>query len=143
MTLSLASSVMKMKSQHNLVRRIESVEHLGSINEICVGKTGTLTNNEMEPKQFCFNKEVTAYLPDGADLDLLAQAIIFNSTAQIQRNIGGDTAYTIRGDRIEAGLLNFLIKSGVEVEQYVQQKYENIQFIIPMNPNRKMHTTVF
>lgn len=44
-TLSFAFSVMKMKKENNLVRKLQSSETMGGANEICTDKTGTLTKN--------------------------------------------------------------------------------------------------
>lgn len=44
-TLSFAFSVMKMKKENNLVRKLASSETMGGANEICTDKTGTLTKN--------------------------------------------------------------------------------------------------
>lgn len=51
-TISLAFSVMKMKEENNLVRRLEASETMGGANEICTDKTGTLTQNKMSVKEF-------------------------------------------------------------------------------------------
>ena len=42
-TISLAYSVMKMKLENNLVRKLDASETMGGANEICTDKTGTLT----------------------------------------------------------------------------------------------------
>lgn len=42
-TIALAFSVMKMKKENNLVRKLHASETMGGANEICTDKTGTLT----------------------------------------------------------------------------------------------------
>lgn len=47
-TISLAYSVMKMKDENNLVRRLDASETMGGASQICSDKTGTLTQNIMK-----------------------------------------------------------------------------------------------
>jgi P-type E1-E2 ATPase len=57
-TLSFAFSVMKMKKENNLVRKLQSSETMGGANEICSDKTGTLTKNQMTVKEFYSMEQV-------------------------------------------------------------------------------------
>jgi P-type Ca2+ transporter type 2C len=51
-TLSLAYSVMRMKDDGILVKNLDSPEVMGSVEEICTGKTATLTKNDMKVAMF-------------------------------------------------------------------------------------------
>ena len=44
-SMSLAYSVIRMKKDGILVKNLNSPEVMGNIEEICTGKTGTLTKN--------------------------------------------------------------------------------------------------
>lgn len=56
--VSLAFSVNKMFKQKILVKNLEAPEKMGGIEEICCGKTGTLTKNEMKVTQFFTEKRL-------------------------------------------------------------------------------------
>ena len=51
MTLALAMGVQRMARRQAIVKRLSSVETLGSCTVICTDKTGTLTRNEMTVRQ--------------------------------------------------------------------------------------------
>jgi P-type E1-E2 ATPase len=50
--LALAYSVGKMEEEKILIRTLPSVETIGGVEEICTGKTGTLTKNDMRVEAF-------------------------------------------------------------------------------------------
>jgi P-type E1-E2 ATPase len=71
MTLALALGVQRMARRHALVKRLSSVETLGSCTVICTDKTGTLTKNQMTVRELWIpgcQIEVsgTGYEPRGA-----------------------------------------------------------------------------
>lgn len=51
-SLSLAYSVRRMKDDQILVKNLNSPEVMGTVEEICTGKTATLTSNDMKVRQF-------------------------------------------------------------------------------------------
>ena len=90
-TISLAYSVMKMKDDNNLVRRLDASETMGGANQICSDKTGTLTQNKMTV--------VELYVQERCEIDLdycteqtkqiFFLSVGFNSTAQLLRDENG------------------------------------------------------
>jgi P-type E1-E2 ATPase len=46
-SISMAFSVDTMKKDNLLVKNLEACETMGTVSDICTGKTGTLTNNNM------------------------------------------------------------------------------------------------
>jgi len=91
-TMALAFSVMKMKKENNLVRKLDASETMGGANEICTDKTGTLTKNQMTVKEFYTLDQVYAGRPANfASLKtstLLQQGVLFNCSARIEKEEG-------------------------------------------------------
>ena len=137
-TISLAFSVMKMKEDNNLVRKLEASETMGGANEICTDKTGTLTMNKMTVKEIYFNDQIYSGRPSHFNSinrsSLLAEGVLFNCSARIEN---GET----KGNCTEQGLIKYLMEVGVDASHLIRQKDDRILQVIPFNSGRKRACT--
>ena len=62
MTIVLSIASNKMAKKHVIIKRLSSVESLGSCTVIATDKTGTLTANEQTAKKIIFPSDKTAYI---------------------------------------------------------------------------------
>lgn len=140
-TLSLARAVQRMSAKHALVKKLNSVETLGSTSVICTDKTGTLTQNEMTVNHLWLadrEYEVTGvgYAPVGdvklegekvkaaqhPDLDLLLNGAALCSNARLIEPNEENSRYTVLGDPTEACLGVAAQKAGIDVEQLKEKQ---------------------
>tara|TARA_Y100000310_G_C20680695_1_gene815776 strand:- start:296 stop:2875 length:2580 start_codon:yes stop_codon:yes gene_type:complete len=68
-TISLALGVQRMVKRNVLIRKLSSVETLGSTDVICADKTGTLTCNEMTVKKVYFDDKLIDVAGTGYDVE--------------------------------------------------------------------------
>ncbi|MFB6182070.1 MAG: calcium-translocating P-type ATPase, SERCA-type [Candidatus Magasanikbacteria bacterium] len=147
-TLSLSMGVQRMIKKNALVRRLPSVETLGSASVICTDKTGTLTHNEMTVKKIFANQEMvkvsgSGYEPKGDfskptdNFKDLLRAGILNNNSEIKREEG---KYNIYGDPTEGSLLVSAQKAGLDTDE-IKNQYDKIDEI-EFSSERKRMTTI-
>jgi len=143
-TISFAFSVMKMKAENNLVRKLESSETMGGANEICTDKTGTLTKNQMTVKEFYTMDTVHTGRPSNfnelATSKLMAEGVVYNCSARIERDDKG--SLDPKGNPTECGLLRCLMELGVNCMDPLLKKEKFTLHLIPFNSSRKRAATL-
>ena len=157
-TLALAASVQKMARKNALIKRLSSVETLGSTNIICTDKTGTITKNEMTVRKIWIPCKIidvtgTGYQPEGGffhkgksishrdnrELKLLMRSATFcNDSKLMEPEKSGK--YRIIGDPTEASLLVAARKNRFDWEEQLQKKPRIIE--LPFDSKRKSMSSI-
>ncbi|MGL5916910.1 MAG: cation-translocating P-type ATPase, partial [Culicoidibacterales bacterium] len=135
-SIILALGVGQMAKKHAIVKKLPSVETLGSVNVICSDKTGTLTQNRMTVTEYYANAQAGS--ADELDIQvpenqLLLQAMILCSDAEI-------TDHGEIGDPTEVALIDLGRKFN-QPENQVRAQYARIDEL-PFDSDRKMMSTV-
>ncbi|HEY3362617.1 MAG TPA: calcium-transporting P-type ATPase, PMR1-type [Methanosarcina sp.] len=153
-TVGLALGVRRMVKRHALVRKLPSVETLGSTNIICTDKTGTLTQNKMTVEKAYVNGTILkvtgeGYKPTGdffrgdnpvsEDIHLhrlLVTGILCNDAGLVEE----EGAWDITGDPTEGALVVAAAKDGIW-KNALEEKHER-KGEVPFSSERKMMTTL-
>lgn len=144
-TIVMALGVQRMAKKNALVRKLPSVETLGSATVICTDKTGTLTLNKMTITQLAmngdFNKQ-TAVEADAAAMKHpeVYRELIFAAALCNDASFDPDRKGEIIGDPTEGALIYLAQKFGVNHDD-LENKYPRL-FEQPFDSARKRMTTV-
>lgn len=161
-TISLALGMREMVKRHALIRRLSSVETLGSTTVICSDKTGTLTQNKMTVTRLWADGQTLAVTGAGNSLDgkfldgdrtvsgaeypaMLTALWIgaLNNDAHLEpsgEGQGPGRTYRLVGDPTEGALLAAAAKAGV-LPRPLNQSYPRVAEI-PFDATRKNMITV-
>ena len=160
-TISLALGMREMIQRHALIRKLSSVETLGSATVICSDKTGTLTQNEMTVTRLWADNQFvhvtgTGYAPngefqiDGAKVDVKKYPAILStlwlglinndSTIETTGENESQPTYRIIGDPTEGSLLVAAAKAGaihIDIDEAYPRENE-----VPFDSERKRMITI-
>jgi Ca2+-transporting ATPase len=130
-TIALAIGAIKMAQKNALIRKMSSIETLGSVQIILTDKTGTLTQNNMVAK--------THWLPDPKLLPEILTACFLGNTASVV--VGGKGEKEIVGDKTDAALLTFALSQSPVHSEVIQSGTVTDEFVF--DTERKTISTVW
>ena len=160
-TISLALGMREMIRRHALIRKLSSVETLGSATTICSDKTGTLTQNEMTVTRLWADGQFiditgTGYVPKGefkvgskvVDIKQYPAVLttlwlgVLNNDAQLETTgeSQNEQTYRIVGDPTEGALLVAASKAGAwhgDITEAYPRSNE-----VPFDSERKRMVTI-
>ena len=158
-TIALALGVRRLTVRNALMRRLRSVETLGSATVIAADKTGTLTENEMTVRQVITPERAIVvtgegYAPRGEfvvdnrgvpresqDLQAAVRSAALSSTAELVHEGPPDGRWNVRGDPTEGALLTAAAKAEYTAKD-VPDEYSFVEEL-PFDSERKRMSIVY
>ncbi|HYM39980.1 MAG TPA: cation-transporting P-type ATPase, partial [Thermoplasmata archaeon] len=159
-TLSLAMSSLTLSKRNVVVKRLSSVETLGSTTVICTDKTGTITEGQMTVHKIwiggrIFDVTGEGYEPEGSivlesrkvtasertDLRRLCEVAALNNKATLVPPLDRrKSRWTMVGDSTEAALLVLAAKANLDPRKTLAERPRI--GMIPFESARKMMTSI-
>ena len=159
-TISLALGMREMVKKHALIRRLSSVETLGSATVICSDKTGTLTQNAMTVTRVWVDGKAlevtgTGYAPIGdfqenghkveiSSFPGISTALwvgTLNNDSQLEKSVeDGKESFRIIGDPTEGSILVAAAKAGAQAADLNKAYPRDGE--VPFDSDRKRMITI-
>ncbi|HIP66791.1 MAG TPA: cation-transporting P-type ATPase [Candidatus Nanopusillus sp.] len=126
LTIIYTIGLYKIYKAGALVKRLDSVETLGSVDVIFTDKTGTLTLNQLTVRKFWFNNKVyyvtgSGYSPEGNIVHndkpvVLSEVFLFIEAClnSVESELIYDNGWKVIGDPLEGALISLAYKTGLK-----------------------------
>jgi Ca2+-transporting ATPase len=152
-TLALSIATNRMLKQNALMRRLSTVQDLGSVDVICTDKTGTLTENVMTVTRIYFDGKPVEVSGKGTELEgkfvpvpepkememLLLCGLLCNDARQLEGSGPGKEDRHFKGDPTEIAVLIPAYKAGLGVEA-IRKRLKRVGEV-PFSAERKLMST--
>jgi Ca2+-transporting ATPase len=155
-TLTLAIAVQRLGQRGVLVRKLATMETLGSVSVVCTDKSGTLTQNQMTIRSVWVGGKLltvtgVGYEPTGEirpppagmlaqDLELLLTAASLCNNARLNPPSTDHPMWTCLGDQTEAAMRVLARKGGLD-EARLAEALPRVHEL-PFDARRKRMTTI-
>ncbi|MFB2771579.1 HAD-IC family P-type ATPase [Pelatocladus sp. BLCC-F211] len=161
-TTTLALGIANMRKHNVLIRRLDAVETLGSVQTICLDKTGTITENKMSVVEVYTNNKSLEVSSEGkflngkedinpyicSELLKLIHVLVLCNESEVNQQEDGK--YLLKGSATENALIYMAISTGVDISQLKEKhpllatthRSENHNFMITLHHNHDQQKLV-